>query len=63
MPSYSSCRAQQWPRGTYENVTLVWTGTGPYETAGGCTNTLPPGVELTRDGRVWRQAVDAWQNQ
>jgi hypothetical protein len=63
VPSYSSCRAQQWPSGTYENVTLVWTGAGAYATAGGCSNTLPPGVTLTQDKSVWTQAVETWQRQ
>jgi hypothetical protein len=63
MASYSSCRSQQWPHGTYDNVTLVWTGPGPYATAGDCTNTLPPGVTLTTDTSVWDRAVDAWQHQ
>ncbi len=60
MPSYSSCSSQQWPNGTYENVTLVWTGTGSYSSAGGCTNQLPPGVTLTTDVSVWNDAKAAW---
>ena len=52
MPSYSTCAAQRWPSGTYRNVWLVWTGAGPYATAGGCVNTLPAGVTLTTDGAV-----------
>lgn len=62
LPSYSSCRPQKWPPGTYENVTLVWTGRGEYRTAGGCTNRLPAGVRLTRDIRVWNSARAAWLN-
>jgi hypothetical protein len=60
MPSYSSCESQQWPAGTYRNVWLVWTGTGPYAAAGGCSNTLPAGVTLTTDARVWDKAKTAW---
>lgn len=60
MPSYSSCMSQQWPIGTYENVTLVWLGRGRYSTAGDCTNKLPRGVRLTTDIRVWRKAKAAW---
>jgi len=60
MPSYSSCESQQWPAGTYRNVWLVWTGTGPYATAGGCSNALPAGVTLTTDARVWDKAKAAW---
>ena len=60
MPSYSSCSSQEWPEGTYENVTLVWTGTKRYRTAGGCHNRLPQGVRLTTDLGVWRTAKRAW---
>ena len=60
MASYSSCLPQQWPAGTYENVTLVWAGTGPYATAGGCNNVLPSGVTLTTDVSVWNNAKAAW---
>lgn len=59
-PSYSSCTGNQWPAGTYQNVTLVWTGAGSYSTAGGCTNTLPSGVTLTTDVSVWDNAKAAW---
>jgi hypothetical protein len=61
MPSYSTCAAQRWPRGTYRNVWLVWTGPGPYATAGGCRNTLPAGVTLTDKGRAWGKAKAAWR--
>jgi hypothetical protein len=61
MPSYATCAAQRWPSGTYRNVWLVWTGSGPYATAGGCHNTLPAGVTLTGDGRAWDKAKAAWQ--
>jgi hypothetical protein len=60
MPSYSSCQSQKWPAGTYQNVTLVWTGKGSYSTAGGCKNTLPAGVRLTTDVGVWNAAKSAW---
>jgi hypothetical protein len=62
MASYSSCLPQQWPAGTYQNVTLVWTGPGPYATAGGCNNVLPSGVTLTTDVSVWDNAKAAWLN-
>ncbi len=60
MPSYSTCASQKWPAGTYRNVWLVWAGSGPYSTAGGCTNQLPAGVTLTNDARVWDKAKAAW---
>jgi hypothetical protein len=60
MPSYSSCSSQEWPNGTYENVTLVWTGAGRYANAGGCHNRLPKGVRLTTDVGAWRTAKKAW---
>ena len=59
-PSYSACTSQQWPNGTYQDVVLVWTGAGPYASAGGCVNTLPPGVRLTTDVGVWDRAKAAW---
>ncbi|MGH3413559.1 MAG: hypothetical protein ACRDPH_10820 [Marmoricola sp.] len=58
--SYSSCQSQEWPAGTYRHVTLVWTGKGPYATAGGCHNVLPRGVHLTTDVSVWKRARAAW---
>ena len=58
--SYSSCASQQWPAGTYQNVKLVWTGSGSYATAGGCKNVLPSGVTLTTDKSVWDNAKSAW---
>jgi hypothetical protein len=61
MPSYSSCQAQRWPVGTYDDVTLVWLGRGRYRTAGDCVNRLPDGVRLTTDVRVWRAAAADWQ--
>lgn len=60
LPSYSSCRAQEWPPGTYEDVTLVWTGSSDYRTAGDCINELPRGVRLTTDLAVWEGAVADW---
>lgn len=60
MPSYSSCSSQKWPAGTYQNVTLVWTGPGSYATAGDCANVLPAGVTLTTDVSVWDNAKAAW---
>ena len=40
--------------GTYEDVTLVWTGNERYKNAGGCHNRLPKGVEdPTTDLGVW----------
>ena len=58
--SYSSCSPQQWPAGSYQDVTLVWTGAGAYSTAGGCRNVLPAGVTLTTDRSVWDNARSAW---
>ena len=58
--SYSSCSSQEWPVGTYEDVTVVWTGKGRYKNAGDCHNRLPKGVELTTDLGVWRAAKGAW---
>ena len=58
--SYSSCSSQEWPVGTYEDVTVVWTGNGKYKNAGGCHNRLPKGVELTTDLGVWRAAKGTW---
>lgn len=63
MPSYSSCSSQRWPAGSYDNVTVVWTGAGSYRSAGSCTNTLPSGVTLTTDVSVWDDAVAAWEAQ
>jgi hypothetical protein len=60
MPSYATCAAQRWPAGTYRNVWVVWTGADPYATAGSCSNTLPAGVTLTTDARVWDKAKAAW---
>jgi hypothetical protein len=59
-PGLSSCRAFQWPAGSYSNVTVVWTGAEPYATAGGCTNVVPAGVTVTTDVSVWQNAVAAW---
>jgi hypothetical protein len=63
MPSYSSCQAQKWPPGSYRDVTLVWTGKGRYRRAGGCRNTVPQGVDVTRDESVWERALTAWRDQ
>jgi hypothetical protein len=60
VPSYSACTSQVWPTGTYQDVVLVWTGAGPYASAGGCANALPPGVRLTTDVGVWDRAKAAW---
>ena len=60
MPSYISCKSQDWPAGTYRNVVLVWAGKGRYRSAGRCVNTLPRGVRLTTNVRVWRRAKTAW---
>ena len=61
LPSYSSCRGNEWPAGTYQNVTFVWTGPGSWSSAGDCTNRLPSGVTLTTDKTVWDDAVTAWK--
>lgn len=60
LPSYSGCVSQQWPDGTYQDDVLVWAGPGPYASAGGCANTLPPGVRVTTDVGVWDRAKAAW---
>ena len=60
MPSNSTCVSQEWPNGTYQDDVLVWAGDGPYASAGGCVNTLPPGVRLTTDVGVWDRAKAAW---
>lgn len=52
--SYSSENGDKFPKGTYQDVTLVWLGSGDYPEA------LPPGVRLTRDKRVWDDAKAAW---
>jgi hypothetical protein len=43
----------QWPAGTYTNVTLVWTGPGSYPA-------VPPGVTVSTDVSVWDNAKQAW---
>ena len=60
LPSYSGCVSQQWPDGTYQDDVLVWAGPGPYASAGGYANTLPPGVRVTTDVGVWDRAKAAW---
>ena len=60
MPSYSSCTGNEWPAGTYENVTLVYTGPGTWGSTGDCSNSLPSGVTLTTDVSVWNSAKSAW---
>ncbi|MEM7599941.1 MAG: hypothetical protein AAF357_00835 [Verrucomicrobiota bacterium] len=44
----------RFPPGTYENVTLVWSGEGPYPVP------LPSGVTLTNDQNVWEEARASW---
>ncbi len=44
----------RFPPGTYENVTLVWAGEGPYPVP------LPSGVSVTTDVDVWRKARASW---
>ena len=61
MPSYSSCSGNRFPtNGTYENVTLVYTGPGSWTTAGDCSNVVPKGVTVTTDKSVWDKAKAAW---
>jgi phosphatidylinositol-3-phosphatase len=44
----------EWPAGTYDNVTFVWGSASAYP------GTLPAGVTLTRDLNVWDNAKAAW---
>ncbi|HSE09915.1 MAG TPA: hypothetical protein VLB29_14720 [Nocardioidaceae bacterium] len=61
LASYSSCSGNRFPtNGVYENVTLVWTGEGDWESAGGCDNVVPHGVTVTTDVSVWDRAKAAW---
>jgi hypothetical protein len=46
--------AWAWPKGTYTNVTLVWTGTKPFWSA------PPAGVTITNDVSVWTNARANW---
>lgn len=63
MPSYSSCTGNRFPtNGTYENVTLVYTGPGSWATAGDCSNAVPKGVTVTTDKSVWDNAKAAWHD-
>lgn len=62
MSSYTGCAPQVWPAGTYQNVKVVWLGSGSYATAGGCKNVLPAGVSVTTDKAVWDNAKAAWLN-
>ena len=39
---------------------VVWAGKGRYRSAGACVNTLPRGVRLTTNVRVWNRAKAAW---
>jgi hypothetical protein len=52
--SYSSKYGNRFPPGTYENVTLVWTGSGTFP------GTLQPGMRVTTDVSVWDRAKAAW---
>lgn len=71
-PSYSSCNGNRFPtNGKYTNVTLVWTGKGSWQTAGGCTNVVPAGVTLVTDNPTtteneaityWNNKVAAWRS-
>ena len=55
MESVDGTRSMMFPEGTEaHNVTLVWTGPGPYP--GG----LVPGVTVTRDRSVWDRAKADW---
>ncbi len=42
------------PPGTYENVTLIWTGPGNYP------GRLPQGITVIRDPSVWEKARGDW---
>ena len=42
------------PKGTYENVTLIWLGDGDFP------KPLPEGVKLSRDIKIWESAKAKW---
>jgi hypothetical protein len=53
--SVNGAKAMDFPKGTVaENVTLVWTGPGPYPAP------VPDGVKVTKDRAVWEAARAAW---
>ena len=52
--SASGPNDMDFPPGIYDNVTLIWLGSGPYP------KPLPPGVTLTRDINVWQKARSQW---
>lgn len=51
-------RANQWPAGTYRDVTLVWDPATPGMAYDGPP--LPAGVTLTTDPTVWHEAKARW---
>lgn len=50
----ASLKAMAFPDGTYEDVTIVWTGPGPYPAP------VPPGVTVTTELAAWERARAAW---
>ena len=42
------------PKGTYENVTLIWLGDGDFP------KPLPEGVTLSRNPKIWDDAKASW---
>lgn len=50
----ASLKAMTFPEGSYEDVTIVWAGPGPYPAP------VPPGVTVTTDLAIWERARTAW---
>jgi hypothetical protein len=61
MPTNWSLSNNAWPAGTYENVTLVWTGQAKYGDYPWGPSGQPAGVTVTNDVAVWDNAVAAWK--
>ncbi|WP_411151297.1 hypothetical protein [Streptomyces sp. A30] len=61
MPTNWSLANNHWPEsGTYENVTLVWTGQARYGDFPWGPAGKPDGVTVTTDVGVWDEAKAAW---
>ncbi|GAA4059046.1 hypothetical protein [Streptomyces shaanxiensis] len=61
MPTNWSLSNNYWPEtGTYENVTLVWTGQDTYGDFPWGPAGKPAGVTVTTDAAVWDAAKTAW---
>lgn len=48
-------RASNWEKGTYNNVTLIWGGSGSYP-----GTKPPPGVTVTKDKTIYDKARASW---